>query len=125
MSTLTDTLRSIYHDDVGYTAIIQAADRIDELEVEVESRAWETRRAMDERDAALKGLDEVGRLSHEYRSLVERYESALWEIRMAAERSSRDDPPWALPNDMIVRSLCALGENKRRAQETSARRRQS
>lgn len=61
-------------------------------------------------------VQEVDRLRGERdRALV-----ALWRIRMAAERSSLNDPVWALPSEVISIALGGMGHLKHQAQEMAA-----
>lgn len=63
--------------------------------------------------------DAFGELTH-LRAEHSRLLAALWDIRMAAERGSINDPPWALPNEIITMALMAIGPEKERAQEAAA-----
>lgn len=46
--------------------------------------------------------------------------AALWEIRMAAERATVGEPPWALPTRIIGLAEAAMGTRRRLAQELAA-----
>ena len=50
----------------------------------------------------------------------DRFAVGLWRIRMEAERSSVNDPVWALPNAIIFTALGALGSYKHKAQTLTA-----
>jgi hypothetical protein len=49
--------------------------------------------------------------------------AALWEIKMTAERSSVNDPVWALPNQIVHLAEGAMGKYRNKAQDLAAERR--
>lgn len=51
--------------------------------------------------------------------------AALWEIRMAAERATTDQPVWQLPNTIARLALGGMGRNRSEAQALAADRRRA
>lgn len=70
----------------------------------------------DERDEALDRADRAESARSEAERERDKLLAALWEIKMAAERSSVKDPVWMLPNQIVHLAEGAMGRQRNRAQ---------